>query len=187
VGSPIDWNKVIKNTEEGTKVIPAGEYRVRVTEAEPKTASTGAEMIKTTVKLEDAGYEGRAVTTNLVFTFDNPTAMKMLFRRLQALGITSEWLAETGANVAQIAEAIKGRSCVAKLNVRKWNGEDRNDVEMFLDGVGSGIPSAPTVAGGPSDAPPPPDLSSMEPGPAAAPAPAASGVPSAPGGGPEPF
>jgi hypothetical protein len=182
VGNPIDWNKVIKETEEGTKVIPAGEYRVRVSDAERKTAGTGAEMIKTTVKLEDAPYENRSVTTNLVFTFDNPVAMKMLFRRLQALGITSEWLAESGANIDQIAQAIKGRSTVAKVSVRKWNGEDRNDIEMFIDAAGSGIPSAPSVAGGPSDAPPPPDLSSMEPGPTAAPAPAG-----APGGGPEPF
>lgn len=181
--NPIDWNRVIKETEEGTKVIPAGEYRIRVTEAERKVAGTGADMIKTTIKLEDPPYEGRAVTTNLVFTYDNPIAMKMLFRRLSALGITSEWLAESGATIDQIAAAIKGRSCVAKLNVRKWNKEDRNDVEMFLDGVGSGIPSAPSVAGGPSDAPPAPDLSSMEPGPAAAPSAAPSGPPT----GPEPF
>lgn len=185
MGNPIDWGKVIKDTEEGTKVIPAGEYRVRISDAERKVAGTGSEMIVTTIKLEDAPYEGRTIKTNLVFAFDNPIAMKMLFRRLSALGITSEWLAESGANIDQIAAAIKGRSTVAKLNVRTWNGEERNDVEMFIGGSGAGIPDAPPISGGPSDAPPPPDLGTME-GPSASAAPTGAGVPGGPGG-KEPF
>jgi len=157
----IDWNKVIKETDEGTKVIPEGEYNVRVVQAQATKASTGAEMIKTTVRVEDDAYAGRSVVTNLVFTFDNPQAMRMLFRRLSALGVTSEWLAETNASVADIAREINGRSCVAKLNVRKWNGEDRNDVEMFLDGLGggAGIPGGVPRPTGPDAAvPPPPTL-----------------------------
>jgi Protein of unknown function (DUF669) len=181
----INWSNVIRETDEGTKVIPPGEYNVRVTEAQAVKASSGSDMIKTTVKLEDPPYAGRSLITNLVFTFDNPIAMRMLFRRLSALGVTAEWLAESSASVPQIAEAIKGRSSLAKINVRRWNNEDRNDVEMFLDGSGAGVPGVAAPGLGPDVAPPPPSLEGID-----SPAPAVNAHPpsaSAPGTGPAPF
>jgi hypothetical protein len=179
---PVNWDSVLKETEEATRVIPEGEYLVRVTEAKAKTASTGSEMIVTTVKLEDGPYAGRTIVTNLVFSFGNAQAMRMLLRRLRALGITEEWLAETNATIDQIATAISGRTVIAKVNQRKWNEELRNDIEMFV-GSGSGIPfSGPAPASGPTptgmpeaETLPSPDLSTLEPEAAAA------------GGKPEPF
>lgn len=168
----IDWDKVLHDTEEGTKLVPVGEYLVRVTDAQVTNASTtGAPMIKTVVKLQDGPYAGRVITTNLVFTFGNPQAMKMLLRRLRALGISAEWLAETNAKVDDIAREILGRTVLAKVSSRKWQGEDRNDIEMFLES-GSGIPMAdgefPSPASsfapdmGAGESIPTPDLSSIE-------------------------
>lgn len=166
---PVNWDTVLKETEEATRVIPEGEYLVRITEAKAKTASTGSEMIVTTVKLEDGPYSGRTIVTNLVFTFGNPQAMRMLLRRLRAIGITEEWLAETNATIEQIASAITGRTVIAKINQRTWQNELRNDIEMFVSS-GSGIPfSGPAPASGPTpsgmpeaESLPSPDLSTLE-------------------------
>jgi len=159
--SPIDWGKVLHDTEEGTRVIPAGQYLIRITDATATKAGTGAEMIKTTVQLVDGPYAGRQVVTNIVFSFDNPQAMRMVFKRLNALGVTSEWLAESNATVGQIAAAIAGREAIADVSVRQWQGEDRNDIAMFLPGGSGGAITDGPPMGGPSGSMVP-DVASLE-------------------------
>jgi hypothetical protein len=162
----MDWNQILKDTEEGSKPIPEGEYDVRIRDANTKTASTGSEMIVVSVVIESGPHAGRVIITNFVFAVANPTAMKMLLRRLTAFGITSEWLAENNPTIAQIAQALVGRTAVAQVNIREWNKELRNDVNMFSPHAGA-TPTAPAPAvGGASGTPTMP----------AAPAPVPAGV-----------
>lgn len=50
------------------EALDTGVYEVTVFDAEPKTASTGSDMAKLTLKVQDGPYKGRNLWDNLVFT-----------------------------------------------------------------------------------------------------------------------
>ena len=72
MNEPIDWDKELKEMEEGTKAVPAGNYSFKVTKTELKQARTGSPMIVITAMIDGGPHHGRLLWNNLVFKFDNP-------------------------------------------------------------------------------------------------------------------
>lgn len=182
--SELNWGSILDEQDESGEgsygAIPANTYRVTVKDATPKVASTGSKMLNLTLQVQGGPYDNRLVWTNIVFAVDNPTAMKFTLRKLAALGLTREWLAEVNPGVDLIASKLVGAVADANVEVRQWNGEDRNDVKSFTR-VTDAAPTAPKAATVPTPAPAPaapvakPAEPPMPPTPAAAPA--AGGVP----------
>jgi len=158
----MNWDEILREQEESplVKLIPDGWQDVRIVKADGVTASTGSPMVKLAVEVESGAYAGRQVNTNVVLKLDNPVAMRMGLRRLAAFGITADYLRAEQPTLAQIAGKLLGRSSQAEIITRQWQGEDRNDVNMFKpkDGaapVASGVgPSGSGPAPGPSGPPP---------------------------------
>ena len=138
----IDWNSVLDGIDDEDTPLPKDDYEVKVTKAEATTASTGAAMINVQMQVVGGPHAGRVLFTNLVFKTDNPNAMKMTLRKLKALGVTREWILESGAQTEQIATAIVGKVALAAVDQREWQGEMRNEVGMFKSS-GPVVPSAP--------------------------------------------
>lgn len=177
--SELNWGSILDEQDDssdgGYGAIPANTYRVIVKDATPKVASTGSKMLNLTLQVQGGPYDNRLVWTNIVFAVDNPTAMKFTLRKLAALGLTREWLAEVNPGVDLIAAKLVGAVADANVEVRQWNGEDRNDVKSFTR-VTNAAPAAPKAATVPAPAPvAKPAEPPMPPTPAAAPA--AGGVP----------
>lgn len=153
----MNWDDILKAQEEdaGFGAVPAGKYTVRVVKGENVKASTGADMVKVEMEIEGGPYAGRKLWTNIVFTVDNPNAMRFTIRKLNGLGITKEIISTQKPTPAQIASMIVGVVSEAEVEVRQYNDEDRNDVKMFkrLDATAAapapkvskpGVPNIPT-------------------------------------------
>src|SRR5690606_19482313 len=101
----MNWDEILKEQESdpGFAPVPDGKYPVRVEKAEATKASTGADMIKTQFVIVGGPHDGKKVFTNIVFSYNNPTAMRFTLRKLKALGVTREYLAANNPSTDQIA------------------------------------------------------------------------------------
>lgn len=143
----INWDDVLEEQEADEALLPVGDYDIVVEKAEGTQASTGSDMIKLTCKVTTGPFAGKVLWTNIVLKTDSTGAMRMALRRLAALGVTREWLVTTGAQRDQIASACVGKTASAKVEQKKYQGEDRNEIAMFtpLGGV-PGVPTPPVVS-----------------------------------------
>lgn len=153
-------------------VVPANDYMVVVKDASAVKSSTGKDMIKLSVKILAGPFKGSGILTQQTLSPDNPAALNIFFRFLEAFGIDEEFLnglparEDGGPNIPAVAAALKGRAAVAAVDISQWNDEDRNGVSKFkkpnpeqvaaikeamgADGIGGPDPfSAPSA--GPSD------------------------------------
>ena len=174
--SGINWDEVLEEQEADEALLPVGDYDILVEKAEGVVAQTGSDMIKLTCKVTSGPFAGKVLWTNIVLKTDSSGAMRMALRRLAALGVTREWLVTTSAQRDQIAAACLGKTASAKVEQKKYNGEDRNEIAMFspIGSAGGNVPAPPAVSS-PASAPVP------------APAPAGAIANSAPTPDDEPF
>ena len=71
---------------------------------------------------------GRAqIKCPMTITADNPQALGILFRQLEAMGIPVSWL-QTNPPEQQIAQAMIGKPVLLKLTVDEYEGVQRNKV-----------------------------------------------------------
>lgn len=165
--SNLNWDAILDEQdliEDEFSAIPAGTYTAVVDSAEAKTAQSGNKMVGLMLSISGGPYNNRKVWTNIVFSLDNANAMRYTLRKLNALGVTREWLAEHNPDTAAIAAAVVGVQVSIEVEVRQWQGEDRNDVKTFraISGAGTGTPPPPS-------APASPDVPSLTPTPAPTP------------------
>lgn len=170
----MNWDEILKEQESdpGFAPVPADKYTIRVEKAEALKASTGADMIKLECNIIGGPYDGKKVWTNIVFTIDNPKAMRFTFRKLAALGVAKETLAAQNPSYPQIAEWLVGSEAIAEVTVREWEGEKTNDVKGLkstTSGAGADAPPIPVPSTESVTPPPPP----VVPDPPAVPEPAA--------------
>ena len=87
--APINWNELVETADEAPSFdpLPANDYLVKITAAEAVSASTGKPMLKTTLEVEGGPYNGRRLWHNFVISQDNPKAMSIFFRQMNALGL----------------------------------------------------------------------------------------------------
>lgn len=153
----LNWDSVlgeVKKYEEDPETkasddfeaLPKGPYEVVVQEADKQVASTGKDMIKVRLQVTSGPYVNRILFNYIVFSKDNPKAMRMTLERLAAFGLTREFLASTKPSVPQIADLLVGRSAVAQVDIQQSGDyKGRNEVKGFKPLAGVEQP-APQVA-----------------------------------------
>lgn len=151
----LNWDAILDEQakDPGFAPVPESRYPVRVTKAEATKAQTGADMIKLEMVILGGPYDTKKLFTNIVFTTDNPTAMKFTLRKLAGLGVTKEIIATQKPSPAQIAAMVDGVVTEAEVTIRNWNDEDHNDVKMLrpFDGpIPAGTAPASTSSATPS-------------------------------------
>lgn len=171
----LNWDDVLGGVEADEKenpstggdfeAIPAGPYEVIVQEAEKQVSKSGKDMIKVRVKVDNGQYANRVLFNYIVFSQDNPKAMRLTLERLAAFGVTRELIATTKPSIPQIAELLVGRRAKAIVGIQKGGDYDgSNEIKSFkaLDGVTQPAVTAPSnkPAGVPNI--PTPDVPAVE-------------------------
>lgn len=178
----LNWDDVLGSVEADEKenpsssndfeALPKGPYNVVVQEAEKQVASTGKDMIKLRVQVTDGPYANRVLFNYIVFSQDNPKAMRMTLERLAAFGVTRETIAAHRPSISQIADMLVGRKAIARVDIQS-SGDyaGRNEIKGFrpLEGAEQPAVAAPAPAAQPGV----PNI----PQPTAAPAPQPAAVP----------
>jgi hypothetical protein len=179
--STLNWNELIKDAEVGGgnnyEPMPDGDYELKVLEAETKTTQSGKVMFSTKCEVVGGPNAKRLVWDNLVVSPDNPTALGIFFRKMDAMGLGKESFFDRQPTNPQIEQALVGRSFRGQIGTRVYNNKKSNEIKNYYASA-SAAPAAPATsasASAPASAPAP----APAPAPAFAPAPAAA-APSAP-------
>lgn len=206
------FGEIMKKAEESGStfaLLEAGEYTAKIIESDYQSSNGGKPQIKTRWEVTQGPKAGQKNLWNyFTLTVENPNAMSIFYRQMNALGITGEFLqslAQLDPETAMkhIAQALNGRSAKIKVKVdTEWQNnkiERINPPPLELagavpQGAGSPFPSAqapvasPLAPAAPAAAPAP----IPQPAPVAAPQPPTeapappSPVPAAPEGAPAP-
>ena len=117
------------------EVMPRGLYNCIVCENEfTYSASAGNPMWSLQLEVEDGDYAGRRLFTHMVFAG-------------KGMGITKRHLSRLAPELCdapfdptneEIVQSILGRRICAKVTIRKWEGEDRNNVGDLLPAIEAG-------------------------------------------------
>ncbi len=177
--STVNWSELIKDAGEITSYdpIPEGDYDFVVAEVTPKTSASNKPMFVLKAQVEGGAHAKRLVWDNLVVTHDNPSALRIFFSKMMAMGLTTEFF-DSGPNDSQIAQVLVGRRFRAQVGIRTYNGSQKNEIKRYYPARSSSVPGVPVSESTASAAPAP--APSPSPAPAPAPAPAPSSAPAAP-------
>lgn len=174
------WSSMYDEAGEASGPLPASDYPFVIQSAEYKPTSTGKDMFVIKAVVEDGPNKNRAVWHNFVVSPESAPAMEVFFRQMNVLGMGKDFWKRDPSN-DQIINALKGRRFVGSVEVKPYNGVDRNNIKVI---------KAPKAAAGPSAPPPPPPPApapvAAAPAPVAAPAPPPPPPPAPPAPAPEP-
>lgn len=165
----LDWDEVLGEVEKFEKdpdnkdkikgggdfeALPKGPYNVVVQEATKQTAaSSGNDMIKVKVQVIEGPYANRTLFSYIVFSKGSPNGMRLTFQKLEAFGITRDYIAKEKPSIPAIADMLEGLQAVAQVDIQD-SGEykGRNEVKGFrpLAGAPAPVASAPVAAGVPN-------------------------------------
>jgi hypothetical protein len=200
-----DFSKLLQDAKAGG-AWPIGEYDFEVADTLVKQSSNGSgnEMIVTKLRCLVGPYANKHITNNFVLTIENPTALNIFFRHMNAFGLDDNFFGAVGqGNLAPVAEALKGRRARITLGHREWNGSTQNDIKAIkpitspmnvVGAPGAQVPNGATPALPPPPgaqvpqtvSPPPPPAQPAAPPPPVATAPTAPPPPPAPNPQPTP-
>jgi hypothetical protein len=112
----------------GFEAIPAGKYHVKVTNGEmkesgPSSKNPGAQYVAWELTVQSGDFTGRKLFLNTSLL---PKALFGLKGLLAAVGHIDK---EDQGEIDFEIEDVVGSDCVARVGVRKYEGEDRNDVK----------------------------------------------------------
>jgi hypothetical protein len=173
----LTWNDLLDSAGEGFDPVPDGQYPFTISKAEAAETKTGKTMFKTQHKIDGGPHNGRVVFNQFVLSPDSPSALGFFFRHMAAMGLDKQFFSKNPTK-EQVAEALVGRRGIMKVSMRKYQGQDRNNVDAILP-LGGGVPMAPAPASGPPLAVPTPPANGAVPAPPAVAAPAAPVAPPA--------
>lgn len=152
--------------------IPEGDYDFNIKECEAKLAQSGRMMYVAKCEVESGPHKSRLVWHNFVLTPDNPNALSWFFRNMNVLGLGREFFAANPSD-HQVAEQLRGKRFRGQVGIRKYQGQDRNEIKQFFSAtsgsLGNGLPTAAPAAPAPAPAPAAPAPVSAAPAPVAAP------------------
>jgi hypothetical protein len=177
--SSVDWKALAESAGDGGfEALPVGDYDLKCVNAEKTQTANGKLMFKCKFEVQTGQYKKRLVWHNFVVSPESDVAMGIFFRQMSAFGMTKEWF-KTMPSEETIVNTLQGRDVRAKLGIKKYNGEDRNEISAFAVVPVGGNPPPPgaTSAAAPPPPPPAPAAATPPPPPAPAPAPAAAPAP----------
>jgi hypothetical protein len=154
--STLNWGELIKEAGDvgSYEPLPDGDYDLAVLEATAKTTQSGKTMFAIKAQVETGAHAKRLVWDNLVITTDNPSALGIFFRKMNALGMKKEYF-DTNPTNAQIEQALVGRQFRGQIGSRTWNGNKKNEIKNYYPSGAVAAP-APVSAAAPAPARPPP-------------------------------
>lgn len=177
------WGQLLNDAGDTSfDVLPAADYDLKMVKVEAKQSKNGKLMFAYTADVTAGPYKGRKVFGNLVVSPDNPTALNIFFRQVQAIGISRDFFTNNPSD-SQVAEALNGREFRGQVGVRSWQGQDRNEVKSYSPitktaAAGSPVPPAPmTAPAAPAGMPSATAAPTVAPAPQAAPPAAAAAAP----------
>ena len=164
--------------------IPAGEYHLKVLEAETRQTQNGKTKYTIKAQVQNGAHAGRLVWDDLIVSPESAGAMGFFFRKMNALGLGKEFFGAQPSD-DQITAGLKDREFLGKVIVDNFGGKDRNKIDGYkpLAAAPTGfIPPAPQAAAaapvpGAQAAPAPAQAPQAAPAPAAAPAQAPAPAP----------
>jgi hypothetical protein len=155
---------------EASGPLTPSDYDFVIQDAKYKPTSTGKDMYVIKAVVESGPSKNKAVWHNFVVSPESPAAMEVFFRQMSVLGMGKDFWKRDPSN-EQIVNGLKGRRFCGTVEVRPYNGVDRNDIKVIKAPKGA-------AAGGSTPPPPPP--------PPPAPAPVAAATPPPPAPAPAP-
>lgn len=131
-------------------VLPKGTHRLKVASASAK--NNGIQPVFTVQEGPDAGKRAMA---GGIFPGTTEGGRIAFFRKLEKFGLGKDFFAKN-PTLEDVAKALVGRVVDVDLDVKEWNGEDRNEMGFgiklvdapALPGVG-GVPNTATSASAP--------------------------------------
>jgi len=156
---------------------------VKVINAEATKTSNDKPMFKVKFEITEGPHAPRKVYTNLTVSEENPMALAIFFRQMDALGLNSSFFGQ-GPTPDQVASALINRPARVTVGTKTWNGVERNEVKSIAPPLG-GSPMAPGVAAGNAPLVPAPGATpSRAAAPSVGPGPSVGSGPAAPSGPP---
>jgi hypothetical protein len=136
-----------------------GSYEFEVTKAEAKASANGKPQLKLTMKIANGPQEGKTLIHTLTYSPESEMAKSILWRSLQALGITQEFAQQVAANLPagamintlflEAAKVIVGRHVTAVTAKDSGNPieeyRERVKVQFDLKPVKTAAPVPPPV------------------------------------------
>lgn len=119
--------------DKGFEAMPRGTYNVVVDESEFKTSQNGNRMISLTLQVEDGEFANRKLFTHIVFSEKTMGRAKKMIR---TLGLVN--LLEGRFNPEKEADSFIGARARARVGIRVYEGEKRNEVKELLPAGESG-------------------------------------------------
>jgi hypothetical protein len=186
VSGTVNLGSAFKEYQVEEGAVPAGNYRLEVASCKASVSQNGNPMLTPTFKLvpgTDARYpNGRTVLAGVFALTEN--SKSIFFRNMAALGLDQTYF-EGSPTLQDAANALEGRVVDAELEVREYQGQDRNSIPIGKMVLVSAPPlpplGAPPKGKGASSVPAPvaaaPQPVAAAAAPAPAPAPAAAPAP----------
>jgi hypothetical protein len=159
-----NWSDILGEATPGggpVDLIPIGKHLTRVKETKVTPTDTGKTMIEMVLVVDGGPYDDEYLWNNLVFPNheSKPGHRRMFLRALRALGFSEAFLRDNNPTPEDLARLMVGRSVVANVSHRNWEGDDRTEVKsLHPPGGEDEVPPAPAFAGTDSDVPPPPPI-----------------------------
>jgi len=167
VTEQINWGNLIEQAGKELEPVPKGTYDVVVEDASDTQTSTQKLMYKLKFRIQGGASANRVLWNNITLTTDNPTALAMFFRNMDALGLDRQYFS-MNPSPSDVAAALVGRTVRVVIDHRLYQGSMRENVKQMMKATGvMGIPGMPS-SGAPAGIPSP-----MAPAPAPVPQPSA--------------
>ena len=178
--STLNWGDLVKEAGDvgSYDPLPEGDYDLQIIEATAKTTQSGKTMFAVKAQVQTGAHAKRLVWDNLVVSTDNPTALGIFFRKMNALGLGRDFFA-AGPSNAQIEQSLVGRNFRAQVGTRTWQGQKKNEIKSYYSVPAGAASPAPAAAPAPAPAPAPAAAPVAE-APVAEAAPAPAAPPAAP-------
>jgi len=152
----LNWGDLISEAGDVASYdpLPDGDYDLAVVEAQAKVTQTGKTMFSVKAQVQTGAHAKRLVWDNLVVSTDNPNALGIFFRKMNALGLGRDFFSTNPTN-AQIEQALRGRQFRGQVGSRTWQGQKKNEIKAYYSTVASASAPAPAPAAAPAPAPAP--------------------------------
>lgn len=139
----------LMNEAKTAVVLPIGEYPMKVTKCDTKTASTGKLMNVVELTVISGAQTNRKMWNNFVLVADNPRALRMFFMNMAAFGLDDAYFKALQGLTPEIAMKrvgmdLVGRIAMITIEHREWNNapsENVTKIKLYQGGPqGIGAP-----------------------------------------------
>lgn len=153
---PLRFGDLYKESADALKPLPDGEYEAVVSDAEATKSQNDKPMIRIKLAVTTPGGQKKVIPTQLVVSMENPTALAIFFRHMEAFGLGADfWTNDT--RLEDAVAAMRDRRVRVVLGTSSWNDQPRNDVKNYLAPLGGPLVGGvvkPAVLGQPAAAAP---------------------------------